>query len=396
MTIANPEIRTQVEELVARTEGLIPELNRIGVETDATGKDPDEAMDLLWKNGIFNLNVPARFGGLSDGTFFFATEAFMKVCVAIGRGDGNVAQNHHVSAFVIRELFQSSLPDSTKAQIAEQVRSGQVRFVASNAEAGSPRPVTARPVDGGVILSGTKTFNSNSGSGGLASVGCTLDGVEGRHHVVVPLDHPNVVMHDNWDNMGLRGTHSQTIDYNDVFVADDWHWHEGDQDPLTSAWIMMGHSPIMLGPGYGALDAALSYLREGNRPFLPQFSTADEDPLILSRIGTFVSLLEAARAALLDVARQIEAAAETPEAADHDAIWVAVQAAKVACVESAITVSDGIIDLTRARSTATKHRIDRFWRNIRTFSTHDPTDALKYWVGRYYLTGKGRPSMKIR
>jgi alkylation response protein AidB-like acyl-CoA dehydrogenase len=64
---------------------------------------------------------------------------------------------------------------------------------------------------------------------------------------------------------------------------------------------------------------------------------------------------------------------------------------KVACVKAALEVTGGIFDLTGARSTSAAYRFDRFWRNARTFATHDPIDAKEVWVGDWYLTGKQPP-----
>jgi alkylation response protein AidB-like acyl-CoA dehydrogenase len=46
-----------------------------------------------------------------------------------------------------------------------------------------------------------------------------------------------------------------------------------------------------------------------------------------------------------------------------------------------LEVTSGIFDLTGARSTSSAYRFDRFWRNARTFATHDSTDAKQVWVG---------------
>ena len=64
---------------------------------------------------------------------------------------------------------------------------------------------------------------------------------------------------------------------------------------------------------------------------------------------------------------------------------------KVACVQAALEVTSGIFDLTGARSTSSKYRFDRFWRNARTLTLHDPVSYKAREVGAYYLTGERAP-----
>jgi alkylation response protein AidB-like acyl-CoA dehydrogenase len=61
---------------------------------------------------------------------------------------------------------------------------------------------------------------------------------------------------------------------------------------------------------------------------------------------------------------------------------------KAARVDAALTTTQGMHELTGARSTANTYRLDRFWRNARTFSVHDATDVKLLMVGIYELTGK--------
>ncbi len=62
--------------------------------------------------------------------------------------------------------------------------------------------------------------------------------------------------------------------------------------------------------------------------------------------------------------------------------------AKVACVEAGLGAAAGVHELTGARSTANSYGLDRFWRDARTFASHDPTDVKNVFIGEYEVTGK--------
>ena len=210
-------------------------------------------------------------------------------------GDGPTCQNWGTTALVSRQIFDpnNGLPDETRQEVARRLLHEGLRMVASNAETGVGQSVVARPAHGGVILSGTKSFNTSSGGRGLANVGCMLEGSPGRYHVLVELTHPDVELHDDWDNMGQRGTYSQTITYHDVFVADGWHYAARPPSALLFGAVMLLRAALMQGIGDGALDAITDYVRTLTRGTLPQFATAAEDPLILRRIGEISSRLAA-------------------------------------------------------------------------------------------------------
>ncbi len=44
--------------------------------------------------------------------------------------------------------------------------------------------------------------------------------------------------------------------------------------------------------------------------------------------------------------------------------------------------------MTGARSTATAEGLDRFWRNVRTHTLHDPVAYKRREVGRWVLEGE--------
>lgn len=48
-------------------------------------------------------------------------------------------------------------------------------------------------------------------------------------------------------------------------------------------------------------------------------------------------------------------------------------------------------EVTGARSTSNAYRLDRFWRNARTFASHDPIDAKNVYVGMFEVTGELPP-----
>jgi alkylation response protein AidB-like acyl-CoA dehydrogenase len=394
MTITQLPASAEAQALAAAIRKRRPELAANGFRSDRDNADPTDNFALLAELGAGRLLVPAEYGGLWNGLPLGNWGDLIRCYTEVCAGDGATGQNWGTTGLVAREVLgaDSGLPTEVKAEISRRILDEGLRLVASNAETGTSGKVTARPVDGGVILSGAKSFNTNSGGLGIASVGCVLEGQPGRHHVLVELrDNPAVELHGDWDNMGQRGTRSQTITYHDAFVPDGWHYAGHRPSPAFFGQVMLLHATLMQGIGDGALDALAEHTRTLKRGTLPQFATAAEDPLVLRRIGDLSSRLAASRALLFAAADRIETA-EDAELADATVDCVR---AKVACVEASLAAAGEIHEVTGARSTSNKYRLDRFWRNARTFASHDPTDAKNVYVGMYEVSGQLPPLTSI-
>ena len=394
MTTTQLSPQAEVQALTAAVRERRQDLAAGGFRSDRDNADPAGNFALLAELGAGRLLVPAEFGGLWDGTPVGGWGDLIRCYVEVCAGDGATGQDWGTTALVAREVLgpDSGLPQQTKAEIARRILHEDLRLVASNAETGAGAPVTARRVDGGVILSGTKSFNTNSAGLGIGSVGCVLEGQPGRHHVLVELrDNPAVELHDDWDNMGQRGTRSQAITYHDVFVPDGWHYGAHAPSPAFFGAVMLLHATLMQGIGDGALDEMVRHARTMKRGTLPQFDTMAEDPLVLRRIGGLSSRLAASRALLFAAADAIETAAGPGIAAAS----VDCVRAKVACVEASLAAAGSIHEVTGARSTSNQFRLDRYWRNARTFASHDPTDAKNIYVGMYEMSGQLPPLTAI-
>lgn len=73
----------------------------------------------------------------------------------------------------------------------------------------------------------------------------------------------------------------------------------------------------------------------------------------------------------------------TAEDRGEVAEWVA--SVKVTATDTALRVTSGVFEVTGARATAAKVGLDRFWRDIRTHTLHDPVAYKNRELGAYQL-----------
>jgi alkylation response protein AidB-like acyl-CoA dehydrogenase len=379
---------TDIAQSIARIRELQPALASGGAEADATNTDPTSNFDLLAETGIYALYVPEAFGGAWDGTLRGQFRQVIEAQIAVSAGDGPTGQNWGTTTLTTREIFNehNDLPDDTKREIARRLLDEGVRICAANAVTGLRGPAaTAKRVDGGILVNGSKSFVTNSGGQGLALVGLPIEGEPGVFHALVELSGPGVVNEGDWDVMGQRGTQSNTYTFNDVFVSDGWFFagHAPTASFLAIAFLL--HAGLNQGIGEGGFAALKEYASTMKRGSLPQFATPAEDPLIKRTVGALSGKLAASRALLLETASRVETEPEQSPA--WHAIVAAAASAKVQAIEASLAVGTELFDVAGARATSNRYRYDRFWRNARTFASHDPTDAKNVMVGGFELTG---------
>ncbi|MFC7614680.1 acyl-CoA dehydrogenase family protein [Actinokineospora soli] len=150
-------------------------------------------------------------------------------------------------------------------------------------------------------------------------------------------------------------------------------------------------SRVLTATARGALATAAEYTRRFTRAWPASgVERAVDDPHTLAAYGTLLARTDAAdllvdRAADAFATADAAGAALTPE--ERGATGLAIAAAKAVSSELAVEVTSRVFELTGARATANRYGLDRFWRNARTLTLHDPAVYKAAEVGRHLLTG---------
>lgn len=135
----------------------------------------------------------------------------------------------------------------------------------------------AHPVDGGFKVSGKKIFASLSGFADYYGVLCTEvePGQKASRrntlYLAIPAKAPGVKVVGDWDPLGMRGTVSRTLIFEDVFVPQDaLLMPRGMYFQAASRWphMFMTLTPTYMGLAQAAYDFTVAYLR-GELPGMP-------------------------------------------------------------------------------------------------------------------------------
>jgi alkylation response protein AidB-like acyl-CoA dehydrogenase len=206
----------------------------------------------------------------------------------------------------------------------------------------------------------------------------------------VPAEAQGVKVIDDWDGMGQRVTASGTVELDDVVVpmGNVIAHHQLFSRPATlGALAQLVHAAIDAGLAQGALDEAVRLVRDRGAWWEAGVDRAADDPLLVQRFGELAVSVAACRALLGDAGRALDIALADPTDQTTAAASIAVATAKAFVDRASVELGSALLEVVGARGTLEPDNLNRFWRNARTHTLHDPVRWKVQHIGRYVLNG---------
>lgn len=379
---AGPSRAFDVDDAVER---IAQALQATAIERDADGGVPKRERDLLRQSGLLSLVVPTELGGLGQDW-----STTLRAVRRIAEVDGSMA---HVFGF--QHLLLATLRlFGDSGQYAPLLRRTVERaHFWGNALNPLDTRTSIEPRGGDFIVNGKKSFCSGAGDSDML----VLSATNARGALVVaaiPTRRDGVVIVGDWDNMGQRQTDSGTVEFHGVPIEKGEILSSPGPlgTPFASLRPLIAQltlANVYLGIARGALDEAKRFTRSRGKPwFAARVESALRDPYVLHHYGEFFVELEAARLLADHAASELDAAWKRGEsllAEQRGACAVVVATAKVKAARAGLDVVHRVFEVTGARATARSEGLDRFWRNLRTHSLHDPVDYKLCELGEWVL-----------
>jgi alkylation response protein AidB-like acyl-CoA dehydrogenase len=356
---------------------------------DRAGAEPVREVALLKESGLLTLLIPAELGGVGES--WLAANAVTRIVAAADASVGHLLGYHYL------QLWRSELFD--QPDLVARLRRDTV--AGNHFWAGVSNPLDAAlelsPADGGFLLNGRKTFTTGASVADRLVVSATSTDRGEKLTFFVDARADGVRYLGDWDNIGQRLTTSGGIEFTDVFLpADDVFGPQPEEQvprlSLAAIGFQLFLTQIYVGIAEGALIEAVEYTRHRSRPwFRSGVDSATEDPHIVAGYGELVASVRAAGALTDDAARALGEAfdrgADLSEV-DRAETAVTISAAKVVATRVVLETTATVFEYVGARGTASKYAFDRFWRNARTLTLHDPVVYKAREVGAHFLTGE--------
>jgi alkylation response protein AidB-like acyl-CoA dehydrogenase len=375
----------------AEVDALISALAQTAVARDKAGGTAVAERNLLRASGLLSLSVPAALGG--SGADW---QSVLGVARRIAQIDSSMAHLFAFHHLLLATTMLFGKPDQWQPWLAQTV---EQRWFWGNALNPLDRGSVATPASpgpmgsGGVKFSGRKSFCSGASDSDML-LASAFDADDRLLIGVIPTSREGITVLDDWDNMGQRQTDSGTVIFDDVSVAASELLT--DPGPLSTPFACLRPllaqlilANIYLGLGDGALREARNFTLKNERPWIASpASSANEDLYVLAHYGDFWLALEGARALTDQAAIAFDSAWRRGIAlteTERGKVAIAVAAAKVATSRAGLDVANRMFEVTGARATTATLRLDRYWRNLRVHTLHDPIDYKVRELGDWVL-----------
>jgi len=381
------------------TERLARRLEATAVERDRSGGHAAAERVAIRDSGLLGLTIPRSAGGLgADWPTFYG------VVRRLAQADSALA---HVFAFHHLQIATVLLYGSEAQQRELLPRSQSEGWFWGNALNPLDTRLVATVVTGGWQLDGQKSY----ASGSVGSDRLVVSAVAPRSNLEMETQHPpagrlilhldtrapGVTVREDWDSFGQRQTDSGTVLFERVFVPQRDLLQGPDTPPTPRATLRTLVSQLIManlyiGLAQAAFEAGRRHTLEKSRPWLngDADSLADE-PLVQHRYGELWLQLRPAQLVTDAAAQQLQAALDAGDAltaAQRGELAVEVAEAKVLAHRAAMAISSDVFELAGASATSQRLALDRFWRNARVHTLHDPVDLKQRDIGRFRLDGR--------
>ncbi|EEH33049.2 isovaleryl-CoA dehydrogenase [Paracoccidioides lutzii Pb01] len=312
------ELRERVQEFARRE---IPE--EVAARTDLQNNFPAEMWGKLGKAGFLGVTADEQYGGLSMGY-----QAHCVVLEEISRASGAIGLSYAAhSQLCVNQLSLNGNPEQ-KAKFLPSLISGEKvgALAMSEHSAGSDvvsMKTTAKAVDGGYLLNGTKMWITNGPDADYIVVYAKTKpdaGSKGITAFVVEKTFKGFSCARKLDKLGMRGSNTGELIFDDVFVPQENVLGEVNRgvkvlmEGLDLERLVLSAGP--LGLMQAALDLVLPYTHTRKQFDAP----IAHNQLIQGKLADMYTKLSASRAYTYTTARQIDEAAASDSASSNNAI----------------------------------------------------------------------------
>ena len=357
-------------------------------ERDKTGGNPKYERDLIRHSGLLSLSIPTQYGGQgADWKTIFQT---IRTIAQVDSSLAHVYGFHHLLIATV-QLF--SQPEQYAKWFEDTAKNNL--FWGNTLNPLDRRTTATQISENEYIFQGDKSFCSGSIDSDILL--CSGFNEAGKLLIgVIPTARQGVSFLGDWNNMGQRQTDSGASHFEQVKISkDELLLNPGPlSTPYSSvrpliAQLIFVH--LFLGVAEGAFELAKETVQSQKAWSKSLAENAVNDPFTQKHFAEFYVQLESVRLLANKAVESLQDAwniGEALTAEQRGQVSVVIATAKIAATNTSLFVTQNIFQVMGARATTAKLNIDRFWRNVRTQTLHDPIDYKYQEVGEWVLTGK--------
>ena len=283
------------------------QIEPLAARIDAEDWFPIELWPQMGELGLHGITVEEEYGGLGLGYL-----EHVIACEEVSRASASIGLSYGAHSNLCINQIRRWANDEQKAKYLPKLISGEHVGSLAMSEAGAGSDVVsmklrAEAVDGGFRLNGTKFWITNAAyADTLVVYAKTGEGSRGITTFLIEKDMPGFSIGQKIDKMGMRGSPTAELVFNDCFVA-----QENVMGPMNGGVgvLMSGLdyertvlAGIQLGIMQACLDVVLPYLRERKQFGQP----IGHFQLMQAKVADMYVALNSARAYVYTVAKNCD------------------------------------------------------------------------------------------
>ncbi|MDI9973309.1 3-hydroxy-9,10-secoandrosta-1,3,5(10)-triene-9,17-dione monooxygenase oxygenase subunit [Rhodococcus sp. IEGM 1307] len=368
-------------EVLRSVRGLLPMIAERADKVDESRRVSEQVIRELGDAGLFKMLQPRRYGGTEGDPvhFYEVVRAVSGVCGSTG---------WLASVLGVHPWHLALFDDRAQRDVWGHDDS----VLVSSAYAPVGRLV---PVEGGYRLTGDWHFSSGCEHASWALLGAMVVGTAGRpvDFMTALVPRSDYRIHDVWDVVGMRGTASNEISAEDVFVPDYRIKRNYETAQLRGPGQKVNRGPLyrlpfatlfttaVAAPGVGIVagcyERYLTFMRERVRLSLGGGRFVDDQfaQVAVARASSEID------AAILQMDRNVRELWELAEAGEElpMGLRLRVRRDQVRATERALDAIDLLFKTAGGSSLSRGNAIERSWRDAHAGSVHvanEPERAL--------------------
>ncbi|WP_276482833.1 acyl-CoA dehydrogenase [Paraflavitalea pollutisoli] len=346
------------------------------IERDEHQKFPKEQVLKLAELGFMGMMVDPQYGGagLDTLSYVLAMEEISKIdaSVSVCMSVNNSLVSWGLEAYGTEEQKQQYLTPLAQGRKDGELYIGA--FLLSEPEAGSDatsQRTTAEDMGDHYLLNGTKNWITNGSSASVYLVIAQTDvakGSKGINAFIVEKKWPGVVVGAKENKLGIRGSDTHSILFNDVKVpkenriGDDGFGFTFAMKTLAGGRI--GIASQALGIASGAYELALRYSKE-RKAFGKEIS---QHQAIQFKLADMATRIEAARLLCLKAAWDKD---------QHKDYALSSSMAKVFASETAMWVSTEAVQVHGGYGYVKEYHVERLMRDAKITQIYEGTSEVQ-------------------
>ena len=344
-------------DVVEIAHALAPQLAERAADIDQNDRFVGENYELLKNAGLVEAGVPRELGG---GGAEIAELAEMLRVLARACGSTALAFSMHTHQVAIPAWRWRHQKVAATEPLLRRVAAERLLLLSSGGSDWIGGSGKAEKVDGGYRISARKVFTSGAAAGNILMTGAVHEADDGGRSVIhfgAPMKAAEVSIEDTWRTLGMRGTASNDVVIDNLFVPDAnvaftrkaGEWHPVFQTIATIAFPLI--YAVYVGVAESARDIAVE-LAKGK----PQ-----SDLAIAGRMDTELRAAQIAHRWMLDTVARNAPSADTVNE---------VMIGRTLVARHAIKALELAMELAGGASFFRKNRLERRFRDIQAARFH--------------------------